>query len=206
MLHCVAISDLHSRYQDLEIPSCDVLFVTGDLSLTTHERGEKFAEWITLQPAIHKVVVAGNHDFLLEFERERVLSYLEGVTYLEDAGIEIDGYTIWGAPWQPTFFGVFNLSRGDEIRRKWDLIPEETDVLLTHGPPHGIGDLTVAGVHAGCEELTRAVVRVRPRVHIFGHIHEGYGAVEHSGTQFINASICNAAMKPENAPIPFVLD
>jgi len=88
----------------------------------------------------------------------------------------IEGVKFYGSPWQPRFFDwAFNLDRGEEIKKKWDLIPMDTDVLITHGPPYGILDLTHEGEKVGCEELMKAVLRVQPKIHIFGHIHEAYG-------------------------------
>ena len=102
--------------------------------------------------------------------------------------------------------GFQPLARGDEIRRKWDLIPEDTDVLITHGPPHGILDLVPSDMsgnyeHAGCEELLLAVKRVKPKLHVFGHIHEGYGVARRARTTFVNACICDAAYRPINEPV-----
>jgi Icc-related predicted phosphoesterase len=96
---------------------------------------------------------------------------------------------------------AFNLQRGPALREKWALIPEGTDVLITHGPPFGILDWTARGERVGCEDLLEAVRRVKPRLHVFGHIHEGYGEHEQDGTRFVNASICTEAYQPTNAPI-----
>jgi Icc-related predicted phosphoesterase len=93
------------------------------------------------------------------------------------------------------------LSRGEEIKKKWDLIPEGIDVLITHGPPHKILDYTRDGVYAGCEELLLAIERVKPKIHAFGHIHEGRGELIRNGTHFINACNCNLMYKATNRPI-----
>lgn len=100
-------------------------------------------------------------------------------TYLEDSSCQLRGSDckVWGSPWQPWFCDwAFNVQRGEKMKEKWDLIPSDTDVLITHGPPHGILDKNYEGQPCGCEELLKAVQeRVKPRLHIFGHIHEGYG-------------------------------
>ena len=108
---------------------------------------------------------------------------------------------------------AFNLRRGAALRARWDLIPTETDVLITHGPPHGIADtvkrpvaqivstLAGQGLHVGCEDLVRAVRRVRPRLHVFGHIHEGYARVAQDGVTFVNASSCDVRYRVVNPPV-----
>ncbi len=114
------------------------------------------------------------------------------INYLQDEGIEIDGVKFWGTPWQPEFCNwAFNLPRGKQIREKWDLIPDDTDVLITHGPPYSILDSINDGCPPlGCQDLLETVVeRVNPRVHVFGHIHGGHGEEDRQGTKYINASL-----------------
>lgn len=174
-----------------------------------------FAEWLAGLPHEHKVVIAGNHDWLFERTPAFGRELLAGAIYLLDEATEIAGIRIWGSPWQPWFHDwAFNLPRGDALRAKWDLIPADTDVLITHGPPFGhldgaarsvgdwFGDGDVVDVeHVGCEELRAALDRVRPRVHVFGHIHEAYGQDSLDGTLLVNASNCDADYAPVNPPI-----
>ena len=116
----------------------------------------------------------------------------------------IDGVKFYGSPWQPWFYDwAFKFERGPEIRAKWDLIPEDTDVLITHGPLFGIGDLTAHGDQAGCHDLLEVVEKIKPAIHIFGHIHEGYGVTSNGVTTFINASICDHLYQPVNPPIVY---
>ena len=152
--------------------------------------------------------------------------------YLEDSGLTLAGsnallgeispgpgrITVYGAPWQPAFMNwAFNLPRGEALKAKWDMIPTGIDLLVTHGPPHGIRDgvptfdedaypsddsMTVR--HVGCEELLKAVERIKPKVHVFGHVHSGHGRVERDGTTFINASVMNESYDPKW--MPFVFD
>jgi predicted phosphohydrolase len=162
----------------------------------------RFDAWLAGLPHRHKVVIAGNHDFLFEGEPERARRLLPSAIYLRDEGVELDGFRFWGSPWQPWFHDwAFNLPRGPALAAKWALIPARTDVLLTHGPPHGILDRTVAGEPVGCEELTLALARVRPRLHVFGHIHEAYGRLERDGTLFVNASNLDVHYRPVQAPV-----
>jgi Icc-related predicted phosphoesterase len=114
----------------------------------------------------------------------------------------VAGLRFWGAPWQPWFLDwAFNLPRGEALRSKWALAPSGVDVLLTHGPPHGILDRTATGDQAGCEALRAAVRRVRPRLHVFGHIHDGHGWTREDGMLFVNASICTVAYAPTNRAV-----
>jgi hypothetical protein len=112
--------------------------------------------------------------------------------------VTIEGITFWGSPWQPWFFDwAFNLRRGPAIAANWSLIPDATDVLVTHGPPMGILD-AIGTEHVGCLDLDKRVTQLRPKVHIFGHIHEGSGEQERDGTHYVNASICDAQYLPLN--------
>ena len=135
----------------------------------------RFNDWFCELPHPHKVFVAGNHDFLFETDPPLARSLLDpDIHYLEDTGVELEELKIWGSPWQPVFFNwAFNLPRGAPLREKWALIPDDTDVLITHGPPHLIGDRTARGVHAGWRRPAgrshkpyssrRARVRTHPR-------------------------------------------
>jgi hypothetical protein len=127
------------------------------------------------------------------------------VIYLEDSGATLHGITIYGSPWQPEFYDwAFNLPRGKPCRDVWEKIPDGTEVLITHGPPLGHGDLCSSGDRAGCYDLLNIIQqRVKPKYHIFGHIHEGYGITTDGVTQFVNASTCNLQYLPNNPPIIF---
>lgn len=207
-MRIVCISDTHSRHDQVEVPEGDVLVHAGDSTMVGRvEEIIKFNHWLGQLPHPHKILIAGNHDWLFEKEPALAESLITNVIYLRDNSVTIDGVKFYGSPWQPRFMHwAFNLPRGEEIKRKWDLIPEDTDVLMTHGPPHGILDLVPSDMsgnyeHAGCEDLLRAMRRLRPRLHIFGHIHEGYGVLKDYVTIFVNASICDAAYRPINAPM-----
>jgi len=168
-------------------------------------------------------VIAGNHDTPFDqvhYERSwqkyhhqmldsnsvrAILTESQSVTYLEDSETSVFGLRVYGSPWQPEFCDwAFNLKRGHACTKKWQRIPEGIDVLVTHGPPAGHGDLC-SGSHfrAGCNDLLNRVRKLRPRYHVFGHIHEGYGATSDGVTTFINASTCNLRYAPTNPPIVF---
>ena len=95
---------------------------------------------------------------------------------MHDESITIENIRFYGSPWQPEFYDwAFNLPRGKAHKQKWDLIPENTDALITDGcPAEGILDQTFDGSRVGCEELAKAINKIRPKLHICGHIHESY--------------------------------
>lgn len=205
-MRLILLSDTHNLHLRMPpVPDGDVLIHAGDLTgMGTLPEIAKFFEWFGGLPHRHKVVIAGNHDFAFERDPARAEALVpEDVVYLRDAGIEIAGLRIWGSPWQPWFGDwAFNLERGPEIATRWALIPDDVQVLVTHGPPHGVLDETLGGERAGCEDLG---LRIRElpdlRLHVFGHIHEGYGRVDGDGLIYVNASICDVAYVPRNAPV-----
>lgn len=192
-MRIVAVADTHAYHHDLAVPDGDVFVHAGDLC----RRGEDLAElreaadWLRALPHRTKIVVAGNHDRMLEDRPDRARAVLaeRGIRYLQDSGTEIDGVTFWGSPWQPAFNDwAFNLPRGRRLARKWALIPERVDVLITHGPPLGIGDAGAPPGRHGCADLLARVRQVRPKVHLFGHIHQDGGLWHHDGTAFANVT------------------
>lgn len=205
-MRIVALSDTHYRHQYVTVPDGDVLVHAGDL--TRSGDPAELAEvmrWFARLPHRRKIIIAGNHDWVFDLKSATAASLVPaGVTYLQDSGCEIDGVKFWGSPVQPTFLHwAFNRSRGAEIDQHWQKIPPNTDVLITHGPPHGILDL-VGDEHVGCEMLRRRLEVIRPACHIFGHVHCARGSVTHEGTTYINAAICTEAYRPINPP--FVVD
>ncbi|MGH9368132.1 MAG: metallophosphatase domain-containing protein [Thermoanaerobaculia bacterium] len=205
MVRVVCLSDTHNCQGRFEVPEGDLLVHAGDLTgRGTVPEVAAASRWLASLPHPHKIVVAGNHDFLFEREAPLARSLVTGAVYLEDSGVGAAGLSIWGSPWQPWFYDwAFNLPRGPALREKWARIPEGLDILVTHGPPAGILDVTAAGEAAGCEELADRLASMRrpPRLHVFGHIHEGYGVVRAPRTTFVNASVCDVAYRPINRPI-----
>jgi len=199
------ISDTHGHEPELE--EADVLVHAGDLTMNGGQvQVVKALNWLIdeAHKFQHVVLIAGNHDFLFEDDPELVGRWCSerGLTYLSDSGVTIDGVEFWGSPVQPWFHDwAFNRQRGAEIRKHWDLIPDDTDVLITHGPPSGILDLTKGGDYAGCIDLREAAFRVKPKVHAFGHIHEGYGEWSANGTRYYNASYLDHRYFPVNKPM-----
>ena len=223
-LHAKPISATHN------LPHGDVLLHAGDFTNKgTLSDLAAFTAFIKAAETAftNVVVIAGNHDVSLDAEyyarecsrwHKKPLplttpnSFAAGInsdktTYLLDEGcIVAGGLQVYGSPWQPEFCEwAFNLNRGASCREKWDLIPASTDVLLTHGPPLGRGDeCKPRGNRAGCADLLEVVQsRVKPKVHVFGHIHEGFGTSSDGVTDFVNASTCTWHYKPTNSPVVF---
>jgi len=216
----VAISDTHQRQGQIVLPKGDVLIHSGDMTMTGSMGSlAGVADWLEAQDFKHKIVIAGNHDWGFQNEYQEVARNLfkeVGVTYLQDSEVVIDGIKIYGSPWQPLFYNwAFNLPRnGEEIASKWKQIPNDTNVLITHGPPHGILDLVQdipsnAGrdLHQGCERLAKRVKQLKKlRAHIFGHMHlQGGCTHEIDGVIFCNAAICTEHYLPTNKPIEIEL-
>ena len=201
------ISDTHKRHEELELGSGDVLLHCGDFSgRGTEDQVVSFNDWLGRQDFKHKVIIAGNHDFLFEREPEKARSLITNAIYLEDSSTELEGIKIYGSPWQPWFFDwAFNLKRGPELADKWAMIPVDTDILLTHGPPMGYGDMTSRGQRVGCEDLLQRLDQLKVKFHCFGHIHEDCGKWQRNETTLINASTCNLEYKAENPIWKFTL-
>ena len=201
------LSDTHCRHQMVDVPDADVFVFAGDMcGCGAHYEVHDFCLWLKELPHKHKVIVAGNHDW--HFQRAPAIAkeMIEdaGAVYLSDSGCEIDGVKFYGSPFQPEFCSwAFNLPRGGKgLRERWAAIPDDTDVLITHGPPEGILDLCMDGDRPGCSILRDNVIdRVKPQIHVFGHIHSGYGLCYHDGIRFANATICDEDYQPVNAPI-----
>jgi Icc-related predicted phosphoesterase len=203
----VAISDTHNKHNALKLPEGDMLIHAGDVSgQGKQSEVENFLKWFSEQPHKHKIFIAGNHDFFFERMPEEYIASMipDNVIYLNDSGVSVNGVNIWGSPVQPWFYDwAFNRQRGVNILQHWDLIPINTDILITHGPAHGILDQTQNGTKAGCVDLLNTVKKIRPKFSICGHIHEAYGQEISLGTTFINASVLDLSYQLVNKPIVF---
>lgn len=201
----VFLSDTHCQLSKVQIPKGDLLIHSGDLTYSgTIQEIQTELDIIAKLDFEEKIIVAGNHDWL--FQKQPGLAQQmckdRGIIYLEDSSFEFDGLKIYGSPWQPFFCNwAFNLFRGDELKKKWDLIPNDTKILVTHSPVYGILDSTILGERVGCEELYKRVMEVQPLIHSSGHIHNDYGTKSYNDTLFINASTCNESYRPVNKPI-----
>ena len=214
------ISDSHNKHNLLNgfLPGGDLLIHAGDISSRgyTHEI-ENFAKWYDkIDNYDSKVFICGNHDFGFQDDAEKVKGLLTGyktIDYLQDdwmgVGEDMDNMVkIWGSPWQPEFHNwAFNLPRGEKLKEKWDMIPDDVDILVTHGPAFGKLDFVpYDGVNVGCEDLLSKIQEIKPKIHLCGHIHSGRGVVFSEGTLYVNASVLNDRYEFRNKPITIDFD
>ncbi|KAJ0397291.1 hypothetical protein ATCC90586_008806 [Pythium insidiosum] len=224
-LRVVCISDTHGKHRNVQVPDGDVLIHCGDFTdRGTHKEIKDFNDWLGTLPHRHKIVVAGNHDLSMdaaeyklhwdslwrhtEFNDPTVArDLLSNCTYLENRSTVIDGVKIHGSPMTPPIPGrimAFNVERGYAAQQHWAKIPSDVDILITHGPPHGVLDKTVTGLRVGDESLLKEVVsRCRPQFHLFGHIHEAYGIARLGRTVFINCATSTLLRRPKHRPVVF---
>ena len=208
------ISDTHNKHKHLTskgmgniLGSGDILVHAGDCtSLGYKHEINGFLDWFSDTDFKHKIFIAGNHDFGFEQQTDIEQEYKDkGVTYLFDNDVTIDGIKFYGSPWQPEFHNwAFNLPRGEKLVEKWAKIPGDTDILITHGPAHGILDWTLSGQRVGCEDLFDRIMEVKPKIHVCGHIHCAYGQKSFNDVEFLNASVLDERYDHANKPI--VLD
>ena len=216
-----AASDLHGliNWKALKnIKPCDVFIIAGDIFRNmSNNRAQDarlqlkqlidFNKIVPEIPAKHVIVIAGNHDWIFEYQKQRILDL--NFTYLQDSVVEIDGMKFWGSPWQPFFCDwAFNLPRdGDRIKEVWSLIPEDTQILITHGPPLGTLDLTMFDESVGCAALAERIPKLpKLKAHIFGHIHHSHGYKEVDGVHYFNSSVCDESYMPKNKMHHFEVD
>lgn len=207
------VSDLHGNLPD--VPDCDLLLLGGDLCRNHDDHkwyGGTLKPWVDATAKRCKVVaVAGNHDFVFQRKPDAVPAM--DWSYLQDSGIEWGGLKIWGSPWQPRFHDwAFNADE-PELEKVWAKIPDDTDILLLHGPPHGYGDKSEykwktdddtawpGYEHTGSPSLLKRIEEVKPKLAVAGHIHSGYGVYRIGPTVFVSASLVNNRYVPVNLPV-----
>ena len=219
----VIVSDTHCA--DIPVPDGDVLIHCGDG--TFQGKIPELIHWNNwFQKQIHetKILIPGNHDWAFEHSWLHAVSLFPGINVLHDSGIQLGEFKIWGSAWQPEFNNwAFNLPRGDKLKAKWDLIPDDTNILVTHGPPYGILDelparqkLTydfmnsqevvtqIPGIKLGCYDLRERINKLpNLRLHAFGHIHCAYGYWYDTVRRihFVNGAVMDEAYDPVNPPV-----
>ena len=219
------ISDTHGKHQHVtrDLPGGDLLICAGDFMNSgryIHEATD-FLDWFDeIDTYTDKIFIAGNHDRLFENDPEWVKQTLEEyteITYLQDdswvdyydgpnGDFPEDNVRIYGSPWQPEFYNwAFNLPRnGEAMKARWDAIPDNTDILITHGPAFGYLDIPGGqNVRVGCEMLRARVDEFRPKIHVFGHIHGSAGYYFNGHTHFFNASVLDEGYRYANEPQTF---
>ena len=219
------LSDTHNQHGKFECKGGDFLLHSGDVSSRGSDQEIlNFLLWMEIQPYKHKIVIPGNHDWSFEknFAYWKDEFEKRGVHLLNDSGVELEGVKIWGSPVQPWFHSwAFNRARTEKeatslhgwIKPHWDIIPDDTEVLLTHGPPMGIldevvrpsGDSYDPSQHVGCEELYKRIQKTQIKLHLFGHIHEGRGWLYEGPTTYVNGSSLDRMYWPsDNKPMRVV--
>ena len=189
-MRIVCIADTHGLHRQLNVPNGDLLIHAGDFTLNSKPPSivSDFDAWLGSLPHPHKVVIPGNHEFILEEPRNR--GAITNASLLIDSGLEIEGLRIWGSPLTPLYGGAFGKSNPEDRKRLWAKILDGLDILVTHTPPFAILDHGgSAERREGCPQLLEAVFRAFPRLHVFGHVHAGYGTLRTSDTLFVNASL-----------------
>jgi Icc-related predicted phosphoesterase len=221
MYRITTISDTHNKHKSITpfLPGGDILIHSGDISSLGYKHEiESFCSWFDkIDNYELKVFIAGNHDYGFQnriAETMEIVNSYKWITYLQDdwVGFQKTGFKeirIWGSPWQPEFHNwAFNLPRNSkELEDKWNLIPDNTDILITHGPAWGYVDMVVGSYdNLGCEKLIQRIEQFNPPIHISGHIHTGYGYQTNGRTHFINASVLNEQYIFTQYPLTFDYD
>ena len=207
------ISDTHNKHKYIteDLPGGDLLIHAGDISSMGYEHEiREFCKWYnSLDNYDYNVFIAGNHDWGFQINTERIMEILntyKDIDYLQDSEILVGDslVRIYGSPWQPEFYNwAFNLPRnGYELKEKWDNIPSNTDILITHGPAYGYVDKVIGRPeNLGCELLTERIKQLKPKIHVCGHIHSGYGYTFDGDTHYINAAVLNESYVYYNKPL-----
>ena len=211
MTRLVLLSDTHGFMSKIKVPDGDILLHSGDICYHkgTPQEVEKEFKLIGKLPHKYKVVIAGNHDFPIQdipgFAKQVALE--NGIIYLENSSVELEFLNIYGSPWTPWFFSwAFNFEEQniEQAQRCWANIPDNTNVLITHGPPRKILDRTPdhyehLGRNVGCGQLFSKTIKLpNLLLHSFGHIHCSYGYENFEKTLYVNASICTEQYRPTN--------
>lgn len=196
MTKLVLLADTHGHYVD--VPDGDILIFAGDVTMRGNRKElAAFSTWANALPHKHKIVIAGNHDFCFKKYPTESVEMIFPMRYLEDCGLTLEGISFWGTPWTPTFGNWAFMRDDEELAEIFDKIPQ-VDVLISHGPPDGILDVSSIGnVNCGSKALWRVPV---PKLHVFGHIHEGYGYYNFGDCEYFNASIVDFQYGPINKP------
>jgi Icc-related predicted phosphoesterase len=214
-------SDTHTIHEAVRphLPGGDILIHAGD-SMNSGYRKENVTKFLTFLDDMTEIYdnviyIAGNHDRLYENDPDLIkdiLCVFPDINYLQDDFILVNDVKIYGSPWQPEFCNwAFNLTRdGKTIREKWQMIPDDTDILITHGPAFGHLDIVKNGYkpkeNLGCRILAETIDKIKPKIHVCGHIHTGNGHEFSNDTHYFNASVLNEQYQYEFHPVTFDWD
>jgi Icc-related predicted phosphoesterase len=220
-MRITVISDTHNKHKQIEghLPGGDLLLHAGDITSRGYQHEiQQFCKWFNdIDNYDTKAFIAGNHDWGFQDNHEKIMEIVNSyktIDYLQDDLLMTgenyeDMIKIWGSPWQPEFYSwAFNLPRnGDDLKSKWEMIPMNTDILITHGPAWGKLDRVIGeGIPLGCELLKERIDVVKPKIHICGHIHSGYGYVFDGETHYFNAAVLDERYTYTQKPMTFDWD
>ena len=219
MTRITVISDTHTRHGLIpmeHLPGGDLIIHAGDIMNSGYNKHDilDFCTWFnSLEQYQDKVFIAGNHDRMFEdhpLEANTIANSYGSVIYLQDDDLDVDGVKIYGSPWQPEFYSwAFNLPKNSlQLAAKWEAIPDNTDILITHGPAYDTLDTVVGRFwdNLGCNLLAERIAAIKPKIHICGHIHSGYGYVFKDGTHFFNAAVLDEQYEYTQKPMTFDWD
>lgn len=200
MPRLVVISDTHNYHDEIKMPEGDILVHCGDATVMgSIQEITDFTKWWRKQDFEHKFFVAGNHDINWDLYRRAWANSM--VENMHGKAQEIMGLKFYGMSWSVLYGQWAFMLPERELANQWSNISNDTDVLVTHGPPYGLLDANKQGNSCGSPSLREKVMEIKPKLHCFGHIHESYGHFEHNGIEFVNAAICDAAYDPRHAPM-----
>lgn len=204
-LKIVCISDTHRQHFKMEIPDGDILLFAGDAEIDSFDALQDFDDWLGTLNFKHVVVIGGNHDFFTQECNKKDLKYFfTNAIYLENESIQIEGIKIFGSPYSPKFNNWAWMLNAKQLEQIWELIPKDTDILLTHTPPFGIlANTEFSKFTLGCPALLRKIEEIKAPYSVFGHIHGGSGVLVTKNTTFINASMLDDYYKYVNEPKVF---
>jgi Icc-related predicted phosphoesterase len=204
-MQLVIFSDTHNKHKNLQLPDGDMLLFAGDMSNSgSVTECRSFIKWFKNQPHKHKILIAGNHDFIFDSDSEyrtELLDSLQDCHYLENDTIELEGIRIYGSPYTPRYGDWAFMRYSAGMGKVWTTIPDKVDIILTHTPINGYLDTTFKDDNAGCKELRNRLEQVDYKLHICGHIHEAYGYMAVNGKHMVNASISRFKTHDINPPI-----
>lgn len=220
IMRIVLISDTHMQHRKLVMPEGDLLIHAGDFTNKGRKMDIKdFDDWLGGLDYRHKIVVVGNHDTETDIlainkaGRVEIETIPENAVVLKNEKVDIEGLTVFGSPFTLDPFGIdwwaHKADTEEEMEQRMNNMQEGVDIVVTHSPPHGIGDINMDKSHCGSKSVRQSVEKGNPAVHVFGHIHEGRGLYQskevNCRTLFVNASSLPSPLKSGLCQ-PFILD
>ena len=189
----IAVSDTHNRHWNVEVPECDIFIYAGDAGIITYKHLEDFNKWLRTIKAKHRIIIMGNHDrYCEQIGRDDCKIFFTNATYLENEAISVMGIKFWASPYSVEFNGWHFMKYEDKLKLIWDLIPEKTDIVITHCPCRNILDLSSTnGEFCGSYTLRDRIKEIKPKIHICGHLHSAHGQYTDYKTDYYNVSVFN---------------